>query len=46
MDSLRIQPFLLVVRPSVVDLNQPERAYGSALLAQLVTLEAAGLRHL
>ena len=46
MASLRIQPFLLVVRPSVVDLNQPERASCSALLAQLVTLEAAGLRHL
>lgn len=44
--SLRVQPFLLVVRPSPVDLDQSDPALRSALLDQLATLEAAGLRHL
>ena len=41
--SLRVQPFLLVVRPSPVDLDQSDPALRSALLDQLATLEAAGL---
>ncbi len=44
--SLTIQPFLLVVRPTHEDLDQQAPDACSALLAQLATLEAAGLRHL
>jgi len=44
--SLRVQPFLLVVRPGQADLDDPELVSGSGLLDQLIGLEAAGLRHL
>ena len=44
--SLKVQPFLLVVRPDQADLNHGDPETGSPLLAQLATLEASGLRHL
>ena len=44
--SLKVQPFLLVVRPDQADLSRRDPETGSPLLAQLATLEASGLRHL
>ena len=44
--SLKLQPFLLVVRPDQADLSHRDPETGSPLLAQLATLEASGLRHL